>query len=318
MATPKIVEQQLREAEKLTQLTAPEGNGPQSVVTDVSQLAAPQPAPAAPTPTPAPAVAPSPQDSWEQRYRSLKGIFDQKVPELQAQTAAQASQIAALTDQVRTMTDLVKAKATEPKDPPKPTHDPRDVEQFGGDLVEMVHRYALQIQNHVDGKYSAAFENVLERIGKLEESVSGVREDTAVTRQSQFYATLGQLVPDYEQINVSEPWLNWLANVDSVYGVPRQAALDAAVKRLDAPRVAEIFKEFKAAMKPSAADQVQPNSYSGPGAPQATPARQLISQKAVQQFYTDVSRGRYRGREAEADRLEAEINLAISEGRITA
>jgi hypothetical protein len=41
-----------------------------------------------------------------------------------------------------------------------------------------------------------------------------------------------------------------------------------------------------------------------------------MSQKAVQTFYNDLAKGRYRGREAEAERIENEINQAAAEGRI--
>ncbi len=312
MATPKIVEQQLREAEALQQ-AALASEGPQPViVTDVSQMSTP----AAPTPSPAP--QPAPHDPWEQKYRSLKGLFDQKVPELQAQSATQSSQITALTEQVRTMTELLKQRQAEPDKPQKPTSDPRDVEQFGGELVEMVQRYAGQMLSTMDAKFTAFAQQLDMRVGKLEDSVTGVREDTAVTRESQFYAVLTQLVPDFKQINESESWLNWLGEVDSVYGVPRQAALDAAFKRLDAERVAAIFKQFKSAQRPSAENLVSPSSVGGGyAAPAQAQVKQFISQKAVQQFYNDVAKGRYASKPDEQARLEAEINQAAMEGRIT-
>lgn len=315
MATPKIVEQQLQAAEQLQQDNL-QGNGPQpEVVTDISQLANPAP-PAVATP-PQQTQQPSVPDAWEQKYRSLKGIFDQKVPELQAQVATQSSQVTALTEQVRTLTEVLKHKAAEPDKPQKPANDPRDVEQFGGDLVDMVQRYAGQILNHVDAKFAGAVQHLEGRVERLEASVNGVKEDSAATRESQFYAMLKQLVPDYEEVNRSDFWLNWLGQVDGVYGVARQAALDAAVNRKDAPRVAAIFNEFKAVAGPSAENQVQPVTVGGAPAPRAPAPKPYLTQKVVQQFYNDTARGRYRGREADAERLEAEINAAIAEGRIT-
>lgn len=313
MATPKIVEQQLRDAEALQQAAqAQEGQQP-VIVTDVSQLVTP---PAAPPPAPAP--QPPAPDVWEQKYRSLKGLFDQKVPELQAQSAAQSSQITALTEQVRTMTELMKRQVVEPDKPTKAQNDPRDVEQFGADLVEMVQRYAGQMLSTMDTKFTTFAQQLDGRVAKLEETVTGVREDTAVTRQRQFYAVLGQLVPDFEQINSSEAWLTWLGQTDEVYGVPRQAALDAAFQRLNAEHVAAIFNKFKSGSRPSMESQVSPSSIGGaPQEPSRVQVKQFISQKAVQQFYNDVAKGRYAGKPDEQARLEAEINQAAMEGRIT-
>jgi hypothetical protein len=42
----------------------------------------------------------------------------------------------------------------------------------------------------------------------------------------------------------------------------------------------------------------------------------LLTEKQITDFYNDVARGRYRGREAEQQRIETEINNAISEGRV--
>jgi hypothetical protein len=130
---------------------------------------------------------------------------------------------------------------------------------------------------------------------------------------------LDEQVSDWQQVNTAERWLRWLEQIDPVYGVPRQAALDAAFNRLDAKRVVAIFKQFKAetrSVAPSLESQVQPSSGGAAAAPTAPAPRPMLSSKFVTTFFNDVAKGRYRGREQEAQRLEAEIDLAAAEGRI--
>jgi hypothetical protein len=129
------------------------------------------------------------------------------------------------------------------------------------------------------------------------------------------------MVPDWQQINVDERWLAWLSEEDPTFGLPRQAALDRARHTGDAGRVAALFTQFKASLpKPKQEtldSQVAPTITGAPTpTPQAEAPRQRISQKFVQSFYRDMAQNKYHGREAEAQRIENEINLAAAEGRI--
>ena len=312
MALPKTVQRQLEAAEALA---AAQAQAPQpSVVTDVSQLAA---APAPQEPPAAPAAQPaSPAEDWQQKYRSLQGMYQAEVPELRAKTKLAESELTALKEQVRALTVAAQAAQQATKTEP----DPRDVSAFGEDMIDMVRRYAEQTLAAVRGEVTGQLQTLDARVGALEGAVTGVSKRTEATLETQFYAALTSMVPDWKELNASEPWLAWLSQVDEVYGVPRQAALDQAHQRGDVERVAAVFKMFKAQQpaRPSAAlaSQVSPDAGGGASAPQAPQARPLMAQKAVQTFYNDVARGRYRGREAEAERIEAEINQAAAEGRI--
>lgn len=311
MAIPKTVQRQLEAAEAMAaaQAQAPQPN----VVTDVSQLApapAPQEPPAAPAAQPAP-----PAEDWQQKYRSLQGMYQAEVPELRVKAKVAESEMTTLKEQVRALTVAAQAAQQTKAEP-----DPRDVSAFGEDMIDMVRRYAEQTLAAVRGEVSQKLQSLEERLTGLESMVTGVSKRTESTLETQFYAALTSMVPDWKELNANDTWLAWLSQVDEVYGVPRQAALDQAQQRGDVERVAAVFKMFKAQQpaRPSAAlaSQISPDAGGGAGAPPAPQARPLMSQKAVQSFYNDVARGRYRGREAEAERIEAEINQAAAEGRI--
>jgi hypothetical protein len=316
---PRAVQRQLDQAEALAQ----------------QSQAAPAPAPAAPVAPPAPAQAPAqpaapaqapaapaaPAVDYEQKFRSLQGMYNREVPDLRAANARAISEISSLREQLTALTAAVQAKPTQPEQPQAPTVDPRDARVFGEDMVEMVNKYAQQTFAQAKAEFARALAAVEQRVQALEAAVTGVKKRTADTMESQFYAALDQLVPDWKAINADPEWLAWLAEVDDVYNIPRQAALDAAFERLNAANVAAVFKKYaQTRPKPAAAGMqslITPSEGGGaPPAPPAPPARQLITQDAVQRFYNDVAKGRYRGREAEQAQIEAEINLAAQEGRI--
>ena len=272
------------------------------------------PAPA-PVPT-APVVETPPQVSeFEQRYRTLKGKYDAEVPrlnqtvaELRSERDSTGSRLTQLENELRQL-----------REKPAAVLDPKDVESFGADLVEMVRR---QASAELDSAVKAHIGAMVERITRLEQGLTGVSQATAVSAEQQFRAALKQAVPDFEAINASDAFLEWLGEEDEVYGVPRQEALTRSGSNLDVARTASIFNAFKrtkvvppVVQANELASQLTP-SRSGSSAPPAAVNTVMISQSSITQFYNDVRRGVYDGREAEAQRIETEINLALQSGRV--
>lgn len=303
-ALPKRVQEQLQAAEALEAQDQAARTQAAPAVQSVADLVATPPAPPQ-NPTPqvdAPAPVPAPLEDIQQKYKTLQGMYAADVVAVRRQAAETARQVEALTAQLQ-------ERAKEPPPDTRPAVDPKDIETFGSEMMEMVQRY-------VTGAVNA----LTDRIGGLEAKLSGVSEKTAQSAEQQFYTLLGQLVPDWKQINADERWLAWLGVQDEVYGLPRQAALDNAFKRADASQVAKVFQAFKSSLPvappvPSLDDQIAPDGAGNPTLP-ATPAKPLLSEKAITAFYNDLGRGKYTGRKAEADAIEAEINAAVAEGRV--
>jgi hypothetical protein len=183
-----------------------------------------------------------------------------------------------------------------------------------------VQRYTTGAHQTLRAEFNDVVAKFDGRLQQVEQIVTGVSQKTDSTLESQFYASLAGLAPTWQKINESESWLAWLAEIDPIYGVPRQAALDDAFQRMDVSRTAEIFRQYERSRpaRPSASAEslVTPSGGASNPAPAAPVQKQLVSQKFVQTFYNDQARGKYRGREAEAARIEAEINTAAEEGRI--
>lgn len=275
---------------------------------NVAQPQEPAPAPSAPPPKPV--------DDFEQLYRTYRGRYEAEIPRLQQQLQAVQRE---KEDVGNRMTQLETELRQLRDKPQSQTLDPKDVESFGADLVEMVRR---QSSAEIERAVQVHLAGVMDRLGKLEQSVTGVTQATVSNAEQTFRTNLKQLVPDFEAINVSPEFLKWLGEEDPVYGEPRQAALDYAAKRMDPSRVAAIFLAFKKTLpvaSPAPVNDLQSQvtpSRTGASVVPAQASAPMITQDSIVQFYRDQTRGVYRGREAEAQRIEAEINRAVQEGRV--
>lgn len=317
---PRRIQEQLNQANALLSAADP---------AQVEQVAVapvePAPEPATPVeaatpaqaPAPTPAVQSDPEEKWEARYKTLQGMHNRNIEDMKGRLRAveqQNQQLAAQLD------NATKALQTSQKP------DPKDAEVFGQDLVEMVQRVA-------ENMFGAAAKQIDERLNVIERKLNGTTQAVAQTAEEIFLNRLKEAVPDYVAINSDPDFLSWLAEIDDVYGLPRQSALTQAAEALDADRVAKVFKAFIATKTARATPPVEPQ----PEPTQRSAASELERQIApstvasnpvptgqpttfrvadVQQFYNDVRLGKYRGREQEAEVIEARINTALAEGRI--
>lgn len=324
MALPAAIQAQVEQADALlAAMNAPPEAGAAPEQTPAAAEPAPQTAPTesvvpqAETQTPAVPLKPAPEETWESRYKTLHGIFNREIPTLQ-QTVKDLTRRLEQTELARTEADKPKPESAAHK----PEADPKDVENFGSDLVDMVQRVAERTFGGVAQRVDAEVSKFAERLTALEQQLAGTTRSVAVTAEEKFFDKLGAKVPNWEAINTDPRFLEWLQVVDPVYGIPRQVALSNAREQLDAARAINVFSAFlepnipNSPTAPNPVDkQVSPRTGAANPAP-VQPAQQHMTQKQISDFYNDMARRRYAGREAEAVEIERAINLAIAEGRV--
>jgi hypothetical protein len=253
-------------------------------------------------------------DVWEHKYKTLQGLFNREVPTLQNKVRDLETQLQdAVAKLNKVADDKVKAE------PEKPIVDPKDADDFGSDLVEMVQRVAESMLRRAAGDFQNRATALEQRLVQLEQVLRGTTQTVAVTAEQAFFDRLVKLVPDWEAINENQAFLAWLSEVDPMLGQPRQTALDAAQQTLNADRAAAVFKAFtgtQPAARPGNLDkQVSPKGTAT--APvNSSKAPVLYTEQQIVDFYNAKRRGEFRHKEQEVAQLEAEINLAISEGRV--
>lgn len=323
MALPKAVQQQIDDADRLVaELNGDktgdngeppkdpetgEGNQPQEPATTVVD---PAPAPVSTEP-----VNQIPEEKWENKYHTLKGMYDAEVPRLH-------SQVKELNHQVQNlMAEMAVAKANVPQENKAPSLiTEQDKEAFGPDLIDLIERAT-------EAKVSTFREResqLLSEIKELKGKIGDVTERQVSSDKDRFLAGLGQQVPDWEALNVNQGFLAWLQEVDPVYGIPKQVALTNAYENLDVGRVAAVFNAYKAMVTPAQPAkqkvnqelqrQVAPTRSRATTEPTDSPNQRIWTEAEINSFYNDYRRGLIDA--DEAVRIEREIHAAAGEGRV--
>ena len=328
MALPKAVQQQLEEADRIAAELNGEKTGEDSSETNPNDPPSDpnvdpnlQQDPPQNDPPPDNSVSQEnrstdlPEEKWAHKYHTLKGMYDAEVPRLHNQVREMQAQLNQLT------ADLAVAKETKVVEAQKVESliTEQDKEAFGPDLIDLIERATEAKVSTLRAKEADLVNEIKELKGKL----GDVSERQVVSDKDRFLAGLGQQVPDWEALNVNQGFLEWLNQVDPVYGLPRQTALNNAYENLDVTRVANIFKAYKAllpqAPQQSKANQelqrqVAPTRTRSATAPTDSVNQKIFTQQEIATFYDEWRRGHYD--EEEAARMEKDIHAAITEGRI--
>lgn len=277
-------------------------------------------APSEPTPVPPTPPAPPTDDQWRHRYLTLEGKYKAEVPRLHQQVKDLSAQLAEAIAKIETVT-------TRTPEPPKartPLVTDKDAETYGSDLLDLIKRQAQEMFADREAELLKTIDRVVADNEALKQKFATVTKSQEATGQQVYLSKLTQLVPDWETINADPAFLTWLGEVEGLSGMPRQAFLDDAFSAADANRTAAIFNAFKstrpAAPVPPRSDvqrQVTPGKSKSVPATPANDTRQWTHSE-IDQFYTDVRSGKYRGKVEEAARIEAEIDLAVAQGRVRA
>lgn len=296
------------------------------------EMAAPPPSPEPePPPAPEPVIPPAPEpvapppatpatedvETWKAKYSTLQGMHRADVARLTAE----------VTGLKATVEDLTAQLAAKPKVTPPASAlvTDKDAEAFGDDLIDLIGRKASEVAAPLQQEIEALkAENA-----SLKGTVTTVATGQTANNQQRYYKELGDLVPDFALVNADTAFLQWLAQPDPLSGEVRQALLEDAFGKLDVTRTAAIFDSFKQTLPPPPPAPVPPkddlhkqitpgSTRGGPAALPDDPTAKTFSATEIEAFYRDLARGEYKGREAEATRIEKEIDLAISSNRVTA
>ena len=249
---------------------------------------------------------------WEQRYSSLQGKYNAEVPQLHAQNNQLQEQIDALKAQFE------KAQEKQPEKPRRLVTD-EDVSSFGEDLLDVQRRVAREVFDEYVTPLQKEVDQLKQEKQLLEQQVQGTSSQVAMT---QFEARLRQAVPDFDQLNADPRWVAWLDEMDPLLRAPRRSVAQSAFDASDVEAVAHYVGLFKQTLgvPPQSRHrelerQVTPTRASG-NAP--APQGKSYTQSQWGKLYDQVAMMNAKGQYDDANRLEAELNAAISQGRVTA
>ena len=143
--------------------------------------------------------------------------------------------------------------------------------------------------------------------------------------KTSFEQRLHRLVPDFDAVNADPKWIAWLNEFDPLIRGPRKLVAQEAFNRGDAEAVADyvkLFREVTAPVEPAPQvteeleRQIQP-SRSASSTQTASPKGKTYSTADITKMFNKVAQLGNQGKVDEARKLEAEIDAAYMEGRVT-
>jgi hypothetical protein len=173
-----------------------------------------------------------------------------------------------------------------------------DVDNYGSELLDVSQRAAL----HAVAPY----------LENLQQQSADLRARQAREQRRALDQRVGELVPDYRQVDADPGWHKWLLGIDTLSGRVRQQLLNEAISAGDAGRVKTIFDRYRGqSTSTSSHASTSSGRRSSSSSYKPTYTRQQIAQ-----LFEQHRRGAYSGREQEWARLEHDIIAAGREGRI--
>jgi hypothetical protein len=345
MALPEQIRKQTEAVQELYKELNSEGSGEATPPTDVTPTDANQSSQDASSSNSDSSSANPPVDSNEhsstgdanedyvQKYKTLQGMYNAEVPRLHSQNREMQARVAQ-------MEQLLSTLSTQPTTAPQTVQAQRFVsdterEEYGESL-DVMRKVSREEIVPIIGKISA-LENALNHIAaslntSIVPQVQQVARQQAMSAEDKFWGTLTAVVPNWQQMNNDPDFQSWLLDIDPMTGVTRQTYLEQAQANLDVARVSSFFTTFSQATGKYANANAQPTRSApaselekqvapGRGRNSGTPTTQTTrsySPDDIKNFFNDVRSGKYRGREAERDRIERDIFAAQRENRIIA
>lgn len=284
-----------------------------------------------------PEVKPSQVDgeSFEQKYRTLQGMYNREVPRLRNENRNLSERVTQMEQLLSNMQQPQQPQQAQQAQPEVPSVSKEEIEEYGEDTVDLFRRLSRQ----ETAPYLQKIEQLERVIQDLQSNVSNVvpQIDNVVKSQQQtteerFWTGLQNAVPNWQEVNNNQDFHTWLLEYDPIAGATRQDLLEQAQASYDSQRVASFFRAWQN-LNPSHGQQqeapqvntsqseldkqVQPGKARSGSAPTVSEGR-TYTPNDIRDFFKDVSMGKYKGREDERDRIERDIFAAQQQGRIVA
>lgn len=301
----------------------PQGNPELDASTLLSADPAPEETIEQPAAQPAPApAAPADEDSWEHKYKSVHGRY-----------VRQQDQMRQMSEQITGLQNVIATLQAAPSSTPMPEFKleslitPEETSDYGEDFLKIVGKKARE-------ELGPVFKGYEQQITDLKQQLAGVNGVVQKDSAAKLLANLDEKLPNWREVNTNDEFLNWLRLPDPYSGAIRHDMLKAAYAQGNAHRVIAFFNGFlaeEAAVAPANAEpdanvtkvaKVPLASLAAPGraktaASASAPAEKpIFTRTQIAAFYADVAAGKFRGRDAEKNKAEAQIFEAQRDGRI--
>lgn len=267
----------------------------------------------------------------EQKYKSLQGMYNADVPRLNEQLKELKAQVAAKNVEAQSRKELnLSSEDDEGSDTYTTSLSDTEYDDYGEEMLDVVGRHAMDLVPH-----SQAFKKLADRVVKLEAKLAATQYVEDQNKEGNFYGDLTSQVSNWRDINQDPDFLTWLSMNDPYSGELRKDLVMKAFEAKDSTRVARFFKGFIGEHSVAGVDKslyqarensesqidleslIEPSGNAGqPTSQMQAPPTKTWNQKEIAKFYSDVTRGKYKHRPDERDKIEKQIFEAQRMGKI--
>ena len=238
-------------------------------------------------------------DALHQQYRSLQGQFGDR-----------NARINTLEERLKELENSGSAAPT--PETPYPLLSKEEVDGWDPEVLDVQARI---VQGAIDTALPRAIQPILARLDALEGSQS-------VMSREAFWDKVDAAYPGAKALDHEPRWDVFLQTQrEPVSGLPYLVLAQKAEADRSVERLVNIFTAYAAytgtaGPGDNVSTQIKPpQARGGNGAPVPTKPP-MINESTLQQFYTDVSKGKFEGKRKEYEQKKAMFDKAIDEGRI--
>lgn len=234
-------------------------------------------------------------EDWEAKYKTLQGKYNAEVPKLHRELKQYRKETDELRAKIAVLETMLQTNTA--------TNKQDDVDE---DLAKLKEDYP---------EIYTAVNKMLNKVvtQEVRPTVDAVK---ATSAKATFYSALSSMIPDWEQINSSQSFLDWLAQPsDEIPTRSRHQLLMAAFNEGDAAGVAAFFKRFKMITnnEKSGAEKMVSPPYRKTGKTVSI-SDKIFTESEITNFYKKAAMGKIQpDRKAE---LERAIKKAVLENRV--
>ena len=260
-------------------------------------------------------------ETFEQKYRTLQGMYNAEVPRLN-------SQVQELTQRGQNMEQLVATMQATPAPAPAPSPasvlTEEEVEEYG-ESIDIMRKVSQEIAGQYQQQIADLTSTVQQLQGTVVPRVEQIANQQAHSAEQIFWSELTKSVPNWREVNDNQDFQSWLLETDPLSGLTRQTYLDDAQRNQDVTRVASFFSSWQSA---TGAVVAQPNRAASELEKQVSPGKgrsgaasttseiKTYTPQDITNFFEKVRSGGFEGNEEERDAIERDIFAAQGDGRI--
>jgi len=259
---------------------------------------------------------------FEQKYKTLEGKYNAEVPRM-------TRDLDFLRGRVEAMVQGSQAPAAE--EPGSGNAEPgfkrylkkEELDEYDADILDFQSRVAR-------GEAEAVNAELRKELQEIKALVTQSSQTSAV---DSLWGKIEAHFPGAQQINKSDPlWGEFLNGVEPMSGKTFREIGAAAFSMGDVARMVDLFTSYAGEPGGGATEEalpaeigegedtgrppVKPSRSKGGRSVRKSKAAPVIKQSDIPKFFTEVTQGKYRGREKEMKAREAAIERAVMENRV--